>query len=64
MHFMDRLLDRVSEPAKHWLDVGAILAWVGAVFKFLPEATALLSFIWICLRIWETETVKKWTNRQ
>lgn len=47
----------------HWLDAGAVGMAVGTFFGYLPNIAALLSVIWLLLRIWEMETVKHWTGR-
>jgi hypothetical protein len=41
----------LSDEAKHRLDWGAILTAIAAIFSILPQATALLGFIWFALRI-------------
>jgi hypothetical protein len=28
-----------------------------------PDAVAVVTGIWVIIRIWETETVRKWTGR-
>lgn len=63
MNLVDRVLDRISENDKVAVDVLSASAVTAAILNYVPAATAVLSLIWVCLRIWETETVKKWTNR-
>lgn len=46
------------EAAKHIADGTAITTAAATFFGLLPEATALLSFIWIAIRIYETATVQ------
>ena len=41
------------------LDIGALGVTAGAFFQILPSITALASLIWVCIRSYETETVKK-----
>lgn len=63
MNFLSKMLDRIPEHDK-WVGDGlSASAVIATIMGYLPQATALLSFIWVLLRIWETETVKKWTNR-
>lgn len=45
------------------LDVLAVATAVGTITKMLPEIAALFTILWTGIRIWETETVKKWTGR-
>jgi hypothetical protein len=47
----------------HWLDAGAVGMALGTFFGWLPNIAALLSVIWLLLRIWEMDTVKRWTGR-
>ena len=51
------------EAAKHVADGPAIATAAATFFGLLPEATALLSFIWIAIRIYETATVQKLIER-
>jgi hypothetical protein len=41
----------LSNSAKHWIDGGALLTALAAIFSVLPQATALLGFVWFALRI-------------
>ena len=49
----------MQEPDKLLLDFSALGVTAGAFFQILPSITALASLIWICIRIYETDTVKK-----
>jgi hypothetical protein len=49
----------MEEPDKLMLDFGALGLTAGAFFQLLPSITALASLIWVCIRIYETETVQK-----
>lgn len=55
--------DRLSEHAKHALDAAAIATAFGTLVNMLPAIAAGLSIIWSAIRIWETDTVKRWTGR-
>ena len=37
---------------------------VATFFGWLPNIAALLSVIWLLIRIWEMDTVKEWTGRK
>jgi len=54
----------MSEENKVIIDVaagtGTFAAWVG----MMPDIVALFTGVWVLIRIWETETVKKLTGRQ
>ena len=46
------------------VDIGALGITAGAFFQILPSITALASLVWVCIRIYETETVKKLLGKQ
>jgi hypothetical protein len=49
----------IPEQAKPTIDAiaaaGTGAAWLG----WLPDAVALLTALWVLIRIWETETMKR-----
>ena len=53
----------MTDEGKQVADVAAGGVTISAVMAWIPEATALLSLVWVCIRIYETETVKK-SNRE
>ena len=57
------MLNRDIETTKQMVDYAAGGLTISAMFQWVPSATAILSLLWVSLRIWETETVKGWTNR-
>lgn len=48
---------------EHYIDASAVGVAVATFFGWLPNIAALLSVIWILIRIWETDTVKGLTGR-
>jgi len=48
----------------HWLDAGSVGVAVATFFGWLPNIAALLSVVWLVLRIWEMDTVREWTGRK
>ncbi len=48
----------MTEDAKQIADVAAGGVTISAFMAWIPEATALLSLVWVCIRIYETDTVK------
>jgi tetrahydromethanopterin S-methyltransferase subunit C len=54
----------MTEESKTVMDVAAGGVTVTALMDIVPEATALLSLAWVCIRIWETETIRKLTGRE
>ena len=53
-----------QETLKHMIDGASILTVIGTLVEFLPAVSAVLSIIWVAIRIWETETVQKLVNRK
>ena len=53
-----------QETLKHILDGASLLTVIGTLVEFLPAISALLSIVWLVIRIYETETVKKLLNRK
>lgn len=53
-----------QETLKHVIDGASILTVIGTLVKFLPAVSAVLSIVWVAIRIYETETVKKLMNRK
>jgi hypothetical protein len=53
-----------QETVKHILDGASIVTVIGTLVEFLPAVSALLSIIWIAIRIYETDTVQKLVNRK
>ncbi len=49
-------LDAVVKPALDYLSIGTVLA---TLVGYLPSIAALVSIVWGCIRIWETDTVQK-----
>lgn len=53
-----------SDIVKHTLDGLSIIATVGALVNFLPALSALLSCVWLSLRIYESDTVQSILKRK
>jgi hypothetical protein len=53
-----------QETLKHILDGASLLTVIGTLVEFLPAVSALLSIVWVAIRIYETETMKKLLNRK
>lgn len=37
---------------------------VGTLANLLPAIAAAMTIIWTAIRIWETDTVQRWTRRE
>lgn len=54
----------MNESEKAIIDMTAGATTAAAWLNLMPDAVALLTGIWVIIRIWETETVRKLTNRR
>ena len=52
------------DTAKTVADGAAVLTTVGVMVTWLPPLASLFTIIYLGLRIWETDTVRKLTNRK
>ena len=57
------MTDHDHETLKHILDGASLITVIGTLVEFLPAVSALLSIVWLAIRIYETETVQKLVNR-
>jgi hypothetical protein len=48
-----------SEQIKHTVDGVAGVVTVGALMEYLPHVSAILSIVWLVIRIYETDTIQK-----
>lgn len=53
------LLSDLFDHWKSYVDAANLLVILGAIVNIIPAITAVLSLVWICIRIYETETVQK-----
>lgn len=52
-----------QESAKHTVDAVAFGVAGATWLDWLPDIAAGLSIVWLLIRIWESETVKRLTGR-
>lgn len=52
------------EATKHAMDAVSLVTVVGTLVNVLPSIAALFTIVWTAFRIWETDTVREWTNRK
>lgn len=45
-------------------DAVSIVTVLGALAAWLPPIAALFTIVWTAIRIYETETVKRWLRRR
>lgn len=53
----------MTEEQKVLVDVAAGTGTAAALMDMAPNVVALFTGVWVLIRIWETETVKKLTGR-
>lgn len=53
-----------AAAVKTTVDSAAIVVLISTIANLLPHIASLLTVIWMVLRIWETETVQRWTGRK
>jgi len=56
--FQQRIM-MMSEENKIIIDVAAGTGTVAAWLEMAPDAVALVTGVWVLIRIWETKTVQK-----
>lgn len=52
------------EPIKYVVDGVSLGVVVGTLANALPSIAAIMTIIWTSIRIWETDTLKRWTGRK
>lgn len=57
------LTEEQQEAGKQVLDGISFLTVVGSLLEMLPAVSAILSIVWVSIRIWETKTVQNIFNR-
>ncbi len=53
----------MPEEQKLLVDVAAGTGTAAAMMDMAPNAVALITGVWVLIRIWETDTVKRLTGR-
>jgi len=56
--------EEAFEVTKSALDALSFITVIGTLVDVLPSIAALFTIIWTAFRIWETDTVRGWTNRK
>tara|TARA_S200002703_G_scaffold59312_1_gene51426 strand:+ start:3576 stop:3740 length:165 start_codon:yes stop_codon:yes gene_type:complete len=54
----------VTEDKKLIIDVAAGTGTAAAYMEMAPNVVAIITGIWVLIRIWETRTVRKLTGRE
>jgi len=58
------LSEEQQQIGKQLLDGLSIFTAVATLVEMLPAVSALLSIVWVSIRIWETRTVQGFVNRK
>lgn len=58
------LTEEQQEAGKQVLDGISFFTVVGSLLEMLPAISAVLSIVWVSIRIWETKTVQNIFNRK
>ena len=53
----------MTEDAKHVLDAGSVITVIGTLAGWLPAISALLTIVWLGIRIYESSTVQRWLKK-
>lgn len=61
---MMRTIEHLSEPVKSGVDFFFLGVLIAVLTKWLPALTAVLTLVWVCLRIWEIVKVRGWWKRR
>ncbi len=56
--------DLEHAAAKYVADGLSVGVLVGTLANILPSIAAGMTIIWTAIRIWETDTVQRWTGRK
>jgi len=57
-------MTEAPEHVKQLGDAISIATVLGAIAGYLPAIAALLTIIWTCIRIYESQTVQGWLNKK
>ena len=58
------LTEEQQEAGKQVLDGISFFTVVGSLLEMLPAISAVLSIVWVSIRIWETKTVQSLLGRE
>lgn len=53
----------MGEEAKVLMDGVAVSGGIATLAGWLPDVAALLTIIWLGIRIWESDTVQGWVDK-
>ena len=56
--------NHIPDGVKHLIDILSITTLLGTLAQMLPHVAALLTIVWTCIRIYETDTVQHWLGKK
>lgn len=57
-------MSQMTDGTKHVLDAVSVSTVIFTLSQWLPPIAALISIIWGCIRIFETDTVQRMLGRK
>jgi len=48
---------------KNVIDVAAVTGGVASWLSIFPDIAAVFTIVWLSIRLWESDTIKKWMGR-
>lgn len=60
----DQARDGLETAARYTADATAAAVTVSTLFDFLPGIAAIISIIWMMIRIYETHTIQRMLGRE
>jgi uncharacterized membrane protein (Fun14 family) len=61
---MNQQVEQHIQSVKPVMDAISIGSVIGTLMGWLPAIAAFLSIVWTLIRIYETETVRKWLKKK
>jgi hypothetical protein len=56
-------MEQHHETAKSAVDALSLVTVIGTLVDVLPAIAAIFSIVWSAIRIYETETVRRWLGK-
>ena len=53
----------IQEPVKQVVDGIAAIGTVSAIMQWIPPATAIITLVWVSIRLYETKTIRNLIKR-
>lgn len=53
----------MTDELKTGVDIVSLSVVGASLLEWIPAMSALVSLIWVCIRIYETQTVRRWLKK-